>query len=300
MYVVVGANGFLGSYVIKAILDHTDENIIATARDLKCVKRQSRVKWMYCDIQSDNSVDDFLYTLRKLSNLKMIYLAAYHHPDQVELNRELAWDINVTSLSKFLNKVCFIEKFFYASTDCVYGDSINGHHFVESDTLTPVNFYGHNKCAAEALTIHLGRNVVRFPFMISPSLVYKPHFYDYIVKSLNDRKPFDMFVDSFRSSLSFENAGILLIELMKMANVPQIINVCGDKDLSKYDVGLLIAQREGLDTDLIIPVSIDTPKENFSTKRAVSTLMDNNLLKNLLDFEEIDIFNIPIKKRRKN
>ena len=160
--------------------------------------------------------------------------------------------------------------------------------------MNPVNIYGHNKCAAEAILVHKGRNVVRFPFLISPSLAGKPHFYDRIVESLKEGKPFEMYEDSYRSSLSFENAARLLVALIERGNRHPIVNVCGDRDLSKYDVGLLLADREGLDRNLIVPVRMgEITIEGFVTKRASSTLMDNTLLKQILDLEYVDIFERP-------
>ena len=159
--------------------------------------------------------------------------------------------------------------------------------------MNPVNFYGHNKCAAEAILVHLGRHVVRFPFLISPSLAGKPHFYDRIVESLRNGQPFEMYADSYRSSLSFENAARLTIALIEKGNPHPIVNVCGDKDLSKYDVGLMIAVREQLDPILIEPITMDKKMEGFETKRATSTLMDNTLLKETLGLEYVDIFDRP-------
>ncbi|MBQ2583133.1 MAG: sugar nucleotide-binding protein, partial [Erysipelotrichaceae bacterium] len=177
--------------------------------------------------------------------------------------------------------------------DSVYGESENFYHFKENDPLNPVNFYGHNKCAAEAILVHLGRHVVRFPFLISPSLAGKPHFYDRIVESLKNGQPFEMYEDSYRSSLSFENAARLTIALIEKGNPHPIVNVCGDKDLSKYDVGLLVAVRERLDPILIVPITMDKKMEGFETKRATSTLMDNSLLKETLGLEYVDIFDRP-------
>ncbi len=293
MYAIIGANGFLGSYVLRAVQRLTGEKIIATARDLGRVRREDGVEWISCDVQSDASVDALLDRLRRGSCVKIVYLAAYHHPDLVEQDPSLAWDINVTSLSKFLNKAGFAKNIFYASTDSVYGESKDFHHFKETDPLDPVNTYGHQKCAAEALMIHQQRNVVRFPFLISPSLIYKPHFYDEIAGNIRAGKSFEMFADSYRSSLSFENAGRLLVMLMEKDRVPSAVNICGDKALSKYDVGLMIADREGVPRSRIVPVSIRKPQENFSTKRAASTLMDNSLLKQILGLCEIDVFNEP-------
>ena len=293
MYLIIGANGYLGSYVTKAVTELTDEDITATSRDISMMKDSDRVHWVSCDIQSDDSVDSLAEKMYNIKGLKVVYLAAYHHPDKVEKNRELAWDINVTCLSKFLNKFTFAEKIYYASTDSVYGESVDGYHFRENDALAPVNFYGHNKCAAEALMIHSGRNVARFPFLISPSLAGKPHFYDIIAETIKSGKPMEMYKDSYRSSLSFENAAKLLVMLMEKDDIPPVVNICGDRDLSKYDVGRMIAERTGVSQELIVPVSLSETMDNFVVKRASSTLMDNSLMKSILHLDTIDIFDPP-------
>lgn len=299
MYAVIGANGYLGSYVIKNILENTNESVIATAMRVDRAKPQDRVSWRYCDITDDQSVEELVTFLQEVGEpVKIVYLAAYHHPDEVQKNKTKAWNINVTCLSKFLEKVshneCF-PKLVYASTDSVYGESENGYHFKETDALKPVNFYGHCKCAAEALTIHSGFSVVRFPFLISPSLVYKPHFYDQIVETIRNGNDMEMYEDSYRSSLSFDNAAYLLVQALEKLNYFEVLNICGDEDLSKYDVGLLIADIEKLDRSKIVPISIsDKQQDNFVTKRASSTLMNNARLKELLNIEKIDIFTRPI------
>lgn len=298
MYSIIGANGYLGAYIRKIILEDTDEGIICVDKNIPEKENEKRIRWISCDITDRPSVDNVLEELKKYNEVKIIYLAAYHNPDLVENNKQLAWNINVTSLSYFINNADFAKEIYYPSTDSVYGESDDFYHFRESDPLNPVNTYGHNKCAAEAVLIHKGRNVVRFPFLISPSLAGKPHFYDRIVESLRNNEPFDMYEDSYRSSLSFENAARLMVMLIEKGNRHPIVNVCGDKDLSKYDVGLLIAQKEGLDSKLIVPVRMgEITVECFKTKRATSTLMDNTLLKQILDLEYVDIFERPTVKQ---
>ena len=292
MYAIIGANGYLGSYMKKAIIDLTDQDIICV--DLSVSDNtEERVSYLSCDISDRDNVDKLIEQLRRYDDLKIIYLAAYHNPDLVEKNKQLAWNINVTSLSYFINKADFAKAIYYPSTDSVYGESENFYHYKETDALNPVNFYGHNKCAAESIMIHMGRNVVRFPFLISPSLCDRPHFYDRIVEALRNNETFEMYEDSYRSSLSFENAAKLTILLIENGNKESIVNVCGDKDLSKYDVGLLIAEREGLDQNLIVPITMDKKMEGFETKRATSTIMDNTLLKEILNLEYVDIFEEP-------
>ena len=294
MYSIIGANGYLGSYMKKVILEDTNEDLICVDLNTPETETEDRVRWIRCDITDREMVENVLNELRKYDDLKIIYLAAYHNPDLVELNPQLAWNINVTSLSYFINKADFAKEIYYPSTDSVYGESIDFYHYKESDPLNPVNIYGHNKCAAEAILIHKGRNVVRFPFLISPSLAGKPHFYDRIVESLRNNDPFEMYEDSYRSSLSFENAARLTVALIERENRHPIVNVCGDKDLSKYDVGLMIAEKEGFSKDLIVPINMgEIVVEGFVTKRATSTLMDNSLLKEILGLDYIDIFERP-------
>ncbi len=297
MYCIVGANGYLGSYMKKAVLEDTDEDLICVDMNVPEEEQEDRVRWIRCDITDRERVDVVLDELEKHENVKIIYLAAYHNPDMVEKNPQLAWNINVTSLSYFINKCDFAREIYYPSTDSVYGESIDFYHFKEGDPLNPVNIYGHNKCAAEAILVHKGRNVVRFPFLISPSLAGKPHFYDRIVESLKNDQPFEMYEDSYRSSLSFENAARLTVALIEAENRHPIVNVCGDRDLSKYDVGLMIAEREGLKKELIVPVRMgEITVEGFVSKRATSTLMDNSLLKEILGLEYVDIFERAGKK----
>lgn len=294
MYSIIGANGYLGSYIRKVILEDTEEELICVDMNIPEKEEDLRVRWLGCDITDRQRVDEILDELRKYEDLKIVYLAAYHNPDLVEQNPELAWNINVTSLSYFVNKASFAKEIYYPSTDSVYGESIDFYHFKESDPLNPVNTYGHNKCAAEAVLVHKGRNVVRFPFLISPSLAGKPHFYDRIVEALKEGKSFDMYEDSYRSSLSFENAARLMMALIEKGNRHPIVNVCGDKDLSKYDVGLMVAERENLNKELIVPVKMgEITVEGFVTKRATSTLMDNSLLKEILGLAYVDIFERP-------
>lgn len=55
MYVIVGASGFLGSYFIKNILEHTDEEILAVARMTK-EDADRRIHWVSCDISNPDEV----------------------------------------------------------------------------------------------------------------------------------------------------------------------------------------------------------------------------------------------------
>lgn len=291
MYVIVGANGFLGSYLQQAIKNQTEEKILAIATNINSVKEDNRTEWIACDITKREDVKRVSDRLRKQKEgHKILYLAAYHNPDLVEKNPRVAWDVNITALSYFMNRIENVKCFFYPSTDSVYGDGDDGYHFKEQDRLSPVNCYGHQKVAAESIVNSYGYNVVRLPFLIGPSLLsHKIHFYDQIADTISKGKKIEMFVDSKRSSLDFRTTAELIIRLVEGYgdDMHKIINVSGDEDLSKYDVGIRIARKMGVDESLIIPISSEKTEGIFEAKRAKATLMDNTLVKKYLGLSQI-------------
>lgn len=292
MYVIVGANGFLGAYMQKKILELTEEDILALDMNIDQTVSDNRVTWKQCDITDMEDIDSVNVIMKQHQDNKVIYLAAYHHPDMVERNPRFAWNINITALSNFMNTVENVKCFFYPSTDSVYGDGDADYHFKEGDVLNPVNRYGRHKATAECLVTAYGYNVVRFPFLIAPSLLpYKKHFYDQIVETISNGKPMEMFADSLRSSLDFGTVAELVINLIEnySEDIPKILNVSGDDDLSKYDVGLMIAKKIGVSEDLIVPISASKTDGIFEAKRAKSTLLDNSEIKKCLGLKEIKI-----------
>ena len=285
MYVVIGANGYIGSYMIKNILQYTSDSILAIGRQVEEKKIEyARVFGMQCDITDDRDI-------AKLSqNVKIIYLAAYHHPDDVKKNPKVAWNVNVTSLSKVLNSLDNVKCLYYVSTEMVYGEGNKEKLFSEKDELKPVNLYGVQKKVAEAIVLGYGYNVVRFPFVIGPSLLPgKKHFYDIIVDTVRSGNVIEMFEDAYKSALDFDTATKLVIELTKMDTevVPKILNVAGDSILSKYDIGVEIAKANGLDEQLIKSIRLSQDNKIFNEKRASCTLLDNTLLKKTLQLDTI-------------
>lgn len=292
MFIVIGGSGYLGSYLIKNIIDNTDSDIIATHSTTSENRNNynGRVKWVKLDIASSIDVDYFCTAyLTKNIHYDIIYLAAYHHPDKVEENRNIAWNINVSSLDYFLDKAkTKIKSLYYASTDSVYGESIENQVFSEDDYCNPINTYGRTKFIAEQIVIMHGFSVLRYSLLMGPSLIAKQHFFDTIVNSLKNNNSIDMFSDSYRSVISFELAAELTIKLLLSHYKPKdILNISGDIAISKYDIAFGIAQNLNLDHKYLNKVSILT-NNNFASKRAQNTLISNKKIKNVLKIPKIE------------
>ena len=290
MYLIIGASGYLGRYCIKNILENTNDKILATYTKTLPVFEDSRVEWItldVCDVEALKAL-----SLRVDENTKIIYLAAYHHPDKVEENPALAWNINIVALANAVNIFHNAKCLYYASTDTVYGEGSKNKKFVETDPYASVNLYGRHKALAEQICLTRGFNVVRFPFIFGPSQVEgRPHFFDNIKADLEAGKTVEMFSDSYRSTLSFNQCAYYLVALIeKFGACPEkIVNIAGDDVMSKFDAAIALADKYGLDKSLIKPVSITQNTGIFKAKRAASGTLDNSKLKSLLHIKEIHL-----------
>lgn len=289
MYLVVGANGYLGSYLIKNILEHTTDTILAA--DLVCSEEtRNRIIWQKCDITSDSDLN----ALREKTpgeKLKVLFLAAYHHPDAVLKNPQIAWNINIVALAKFLGLFNNIEALYYPSTEVVYGE-MKDIPFKEDAPLNPVSRYGELKTVAEKMVNVAGYNVVRFPVLIGPSLLPgKKHFYDEIVETVKNGGSMEMFSDQLRSMIDFDTAAKIVVQLVESpsAHKTKIVNISGDEALSKYELGIRICRSNGLDENKIVPISMDADNKIFTAKRAKATILDNTLVKQILNLKELKI-----------
>lgn len=288
MYLVIGGSGFLGRYIVKNILELTQDKVIATYSSNKPNESDTRVDWQQLDINDYNAVKELSKKLEP--NTKVIYLAAYHHPDKVEENPELAWEKNIIALANIVNILTNIKCFYYASTDSVYGEGSKDLKFLETSPLNPVNTYGKQKVLAEQITIAKGYNVVRYPFIVGASLVDgRKHFFDYIKADLESGKVVEMFDDSYRSTLDFNQCAKILIEIIEKFGSceEKILNIAADKALSKYEFALFMAEKLNLDKNLIKPISVKQTQAIFKAKRASCGVLDNTKLKNLLEIKEI-------------
>ena len=290
MYLIIGANGFVGSYAIKNILEKTNDKIVAADMCLEDVSESPRVHWTKCDITKHEDIVTLNENMKKESDIKIIYLAAMHHPDKVREFPRIAWNINITCLSDFLNTMENVKCLFFASTEMVFPAGNRNIKFDENYRKDPVNTYGKHKAVCESMVTAYGYNVVRFPFMIGPSILkHKKHFYDIIVETIQQGETMEMFEDAIKAPLDFNTAIGTVIDLAEAytEDMPKVLNIAGDEVLTKYEIGLRIAEKYGCDPSLIVPISLNNDTKIFKEKRADCTIMDNSLVKKTLGLSEL-------------
>ena len=287
MILIVGC-GFLGSYLLKYALSQTDEPVVATVRNGAAIVPFKGVEYVKLDVGCEKDLLE-LAEKTKGHRLKVFWFAASHNVDFVYENPDEARKINIDALHNFFKVFRNVEKFFFSSTDCVYGENSDENPaFREDCEAHPINRYGEQKLEAENIIIGKGFNVLRLPFMLGPSLTEKKHFYDSICERLDNSEETEMIDGMLRSVLSYENAAKLIYKLSCVeGDLPQIINVCGDEAMSKYETGCRIAAKKGAPLTLVKRISEEQGSKFFKDKRAHSAVMDNSLLKKISGLKEI-------------
>lgn len=291
MHIIIGANGFLGSYVLRNLVRNSDGRIIATYHGKKENLFADRVEWVRLDVTDKNDIQSLADLAGDISDCSIFYFSACHNLDLVKREPEFARSINITALENFLEAFKEAKRLYFSSTDCVYGENTAEiPSFKENDATAPVSEYGRQKLEAESLVTNYGFNVVRLPFMIGPSILEnKKHFYDNIVEKVLRGEDFTLADGLWRSALDYESVADIIIKLSMKEDVPQILNLCGDESLSKYDVGAMIAEKHNLPMEHIVKTPEAEIMKLFYETRTSSTAMDNSLLKSVLGIDEIKI-----------
>jgi dTDP-4-dehydrorhamnose reductase len=273
MYLIVGASGFLGRYFVAA-LNKAQLPYIATYGSGEHEKG-----WMKLDITDANA-----FSTIDVSEMNVIWLAAVSKPDTVYSDTSKAYQINVSAVKEFFNKYK-PRNFCFASSDVVYGEGGLKNKFTETSRISPINEYGLQKAEAEQVVLQNNGLVVRYPYLFGKSLNTKKHFYDEISDSLQNNKQIELIADSYRSSIDFSQAADLTLKLI-LEGEKGIYNICGDGPVSKYDIGLKIAEENGASKDILVRKNM-AESNVYSSSRAQDILMDNSKLKDRLNLNHI-------------
>lgn len=289
MYVVIGGRGYLGSYLIKNIIENCSEKIIATYHSEEYLKNSEHLIWQRFDASDEKSIFALAETIKKNKiegdEVKCIYTIGYIRPDNCVKFPELAIDINIRALVNFINYTKnLFDGLIFTSTDFVMGESLDDYRFKETDTPKPINLFGTIKYTCETICLANNYNVVRCPFMVGESLIpEKPYFIEHIKRTIAEHKYFDVLSDYYETSLDYNTvANCIYILFSKYGSkIPEkVIHVVGDEKISKYEIAVRYAKKFNLDSHYLRPISL--AQADFFIAKRCTILLDNTLLKSLI------------------
>jgi dTDP-4-dehydrorhamnose reductase len=184
----------------------------------------------------------------------IIHTAAIGDVDKCEVERELAWEVNVEATLVFAKEASKLNAYLlYLSTDYVF-DGERGL-YKENDIPSPVNYYGLTKLIAENII----RGALSKYSIIRTSQIYgfglgRVNFARAVVESLSKGQKVRAFTDQWLSPTLNTLLARAVREIVEMEYVG-IIHVAGER-VSRYDFARAIARKFGFDERLIDAITM--------------------------------------------
>lgn len=251
---ITGHTGFLGHYLIQTLLNQAHQ-VIGMSRGI--ISNPS-----ITEIQADLSEASFIDSLKDVNIDGIIHVAANGNVGACEKDEKASFAINVKAtveLARYASKKQI--PFVFTSTDQVF-DGEKGQ-YTPTDEALPLNTYGAHKLAAEkgVLSVYPQAVVCRMPLMIGEHGGYEQAF----VKNLQNKIPQTLFTDEIRSVLEAKKAAQYLVDALSWRG--GLYHLPGPKDMNRYELGILLAEKHGLDKSLLKPgkqsdvkLSVSRPK----------------------------------------
>ena len=192
--------------------------------------------------------------LRALEPEVIIHCAAIANVDVAEKQPELSLRINaeapgvIASVAKQLDA-----KMIHISTDAVF-DGSKGN-YKEDDAVNPLNAYAKTKLTGERAVMQANPDaaiarVVFYGWTLEGNRSLAEFFYNNLVAG----QSVSGFTDAYFNPMYARDLAETLLEIAE-ANLKGIWHTFGNDTLSKYDFGVTLARKFGLDESLIKPVS---------------------------------------------
>jgi dTDP-4-dehydrorhamnose reductase len=278
---VTGANGFIGQYLVVALL-RKGYFVIGSGRGDSRFPHHENFLYCQLDLADDAAV---ITALEKHRPHAIIHCAAISRPDECEMNQDGAMRINFQVTAQLLKQAAKIRSFFiFLSTDFVF----SGDHeiYKEEDATAPVNYYGYTKQLAE-------KEVMKYPgcwSIVRTVLVYgKPvgarnNLLTLVADRITKRQQIKIFDDQVRTPTYVGDLvnGICAIAEKEVAG---IFHLSGEDVRTPYEMAVEVAKHMGVDPGLVIKITAEDLPE--PARRPRRTVFDLSKAKKQLGYHPI-------------
>jgi len=243
---VTGASGLLGTKLCEIAINKKHEVYSAYNKH-----KPLYGKPIQFDVSDRNAVEK---AFRKIKPEAVVHAAALTNVDKCEMEKELAWKINVEG-TRNIAKLCkkYGSFLVYISTDYVF----NGERgmYKETDEPAPINYYGITKLKGEENV----RNLTNEHCIARASVIYgsipatgKINFALWLLNKLKNKEKVKIVTDQWNSPTLNTNLANLLIEIMER-KITGTYHLAGATRINRYKFAKLIAKTFNLNTKSITP-----------------------------------------------
>ena len=243
---ITGASGLLGSNLVLAAFD-AGHQVFATSltRSIKL----SDVDWRTADLTSP---EESAALMNAVEPDWVIHCAAATDVDQCEADPAWAFSLNrnmARNVAEAAREAGAVHV--HISTDAVF-DGGSGPH-AETDEATPINIYGSSKLEGEQVVAdaHPEAAIVRTN-IYGWSPPGRSSLAEWFLEYLRQGKSRPGFTDIRINPLLVNQLAVLLLHVLE-AGLSGIYHIASRDTITKYELGVRIAQEFELDADLIRP-----------------------------------------------
>ncbi|MCW4010292.1 MAG: dTDP-4-dehydrorhamnose reductase [Candidatus Bathyarchaeota archaeon] len=264
---VTGASGLYGSKLAE----------LAVARQYQVYAFHNEHKAAYgipvqVDISDERKVDA---AFKEAKPDVVVHAATLTDVDKCELNKELAWRVNVQGTRNVVQAAKATDAFLlFISTDYVF-DGEKGC-YKETDQPSPISYYAYTKLKAEECVAKSAREFC----VARPSVIYganpaagKVNFALWLLKKLRRNEAAKVFVDQWNSPTLNSSLAEMTLEVAER-RLTGIYHLSGASRVSRFDFAQRLADVFGLDKSLLVPTRMRD--FSFAAKRPADSSLDTS------------------------
>jgi dTDP-4-dehydrorhamnose reductase len=217
----------------------------------------------------------------------VVHAASLTDVDKCELNKALAWKVNVDGTKNIVESTERTGSFLiYISTDYVFSGEKGC--YVESDACDPVNYYGLTKLLAEEIVQTQTEYCI-----VRPSVIYgstpaagKVNFALWLIETLRKRERVKIITDQWNTPTLNTNLAEMTLEVIER-RLTGTYHLSGATRVSRVEFAEQIADEFGLDKGLIDSVS--SSDFTWPARRPMDSSLDTSKAKKTLKNKPLEM-----------
>jgi len=276
---ITGASGLYGSKLAQIALSKNYEVYSSTNQELSVYGN-----FVKLDISGKAQVDEAFQTIKPDV---VVHAATLTDVDKCELNKELAWKVNVEGTKNIVEAAKATGSFLiYISTDYVFGGETG--RYKETDAPNPINYYGVTKLKAEEIV-----KTQKEYFIARPSVMYgstpaagKVNFALWIIENLRKGEHVKIVTDQWNTPTLNTNLAEMTLEVIAR-KLTGIYHLCGATRISRFKFAEQIADVFRLDKSLIDKVL--SSQFTLSAKRPMDSSLDTSKAQQTMQHKPLEM-----------
>lgn len=247
---IIGARGFLGQHLAheaRSAFEVFEADLAAPGwKDLAI------------DVTSPASVEA---GFQQAAPDVVVLLAAVSDIDACESRPEMAEEINVRGVSRVVQACARTgAKLVFTSSAAVFDGTRHGYS--ESDPPTPVSVYGRTKALAEDLTLKTLPSAIILRLALVVGFAQRNGtnaMLNRLAEKLRAGEPVSFPTFEYRNPIDAQTLASYMFELLESSGAGGLYHVGSSEPISRFDLGIKLAEKLGFSRDLIKPQSTPSP-----------------------------------------